>query len=282
MTNTSHHITNYLIIFVKDMSINDANSQLAHPDAQAHTDPNQEPTQSSPKKEILTIAIEIDHGAEETLHMFEGDIPGDIARQFCSDHNIDPKYASALEEQIKQNLDKANSEEEPTEGNLHDIHNQVIPEEPQKSVCTESENMVDAEEEGPIDDNIADESTNKAATKESPIKSAHKSYLGPNSSEIVGSPAKASNSANAPNENDSDKKNSNEKKNDSCAHENIISLNTSKSAEKQDRALLLYQNGLKSKEELERYSTLEKKKKNEREMEGVTWKPNISQSIKVY
>jgi hypothetical protein len=265
------------------MSINDANSQLAPPDMQAHTDPSPEPTQSPPKKEILTIAIEIDHGAEETLHMYEGDIPGDIARQFCSDHNIDPKYASALEEQIKQNLDKANSEEEPTEGNLHDIHNQVIPEEPQKSVCTESENMRDAEEEEPIDDDIADESTDKAATKESPIKSAHKSYLGPNSSEIIGSPAKAVNSTTSvPNENDANKKNSNEKKNDSGARENLISLNTSKSAEKQDRALLLYQNGLKSKEELERYSTLEKKKKNEREMEGVTWKPNISQSIKVY
>ena len=243
----------------------------------AYLNSNQSTNATTARKEILTIAIEIDQGVEENLHMYEGDDPAVLAQNFCTQHNIDAKYAPILEEQIKENLDKAVNElvenNYPVEENLNEIHNQVIAEEPQKSIITESENQLANENEdekiedethpnkaieeaNPEEEQIGEETIDKSMTKESPIKTPHKSYMG--------SDVKVIN-----------------KDEDNIANEaHNSTINSLKSKDKMDRTTMLYQLALKSKEEQEKYAEIEKKKKKEKEMEGVTWHPNIFKSIR--
>jgi len=50
--------------------------------------------------------LNIGKGRKEEIRVFEGDLPGKVALDFCQKHRLDPKIAKALEMQIKQQVDK--------------------------------------------------------------------------------------------------------------------------------------------------------------------------------
>jgi hypothetical protein len=205
---------------------------------------NNQTENSSEKKELITISIEIDSNREEIIHMYEGDTPDKIAMQFCVDNKLDTKFAASIEDQIIDGIKKF------CVPNAVEV--QVVPKEPSLSPGSRKKFKME-----PIivdEEDIADENVDQRIMKSSLIKSANTNYLG--SSEST-------------------------QKANSMTQTQSRKSSQSKSADK-NRVLWLYQSGIKARQEKEEHSTLEKRKASIKEMEGVTWRPDISKSCQVY
>jgi hypothetical protein len=202
------------------------------------------------KIELLTITINIDETHEQIMRMYDGDSPNQLAMQFCIQNKVDTKYAASIVEQISNNLAIINSQ--------NTIHrpSTLKSNSPKQTQIKKPPPMKVKEE---CDDDIADENNEQKVTKSSPIQSAHVGYLG--TSDNIQRKSPDNHNAYDP------------------ISGRISSL--SKSAEK-NRAIMLYETGMKSRQELQEHSAFEKRKASIKEMEGVTWRPDIAISNKVF
>ena len=62
------------------------------------------------KTELLIMTIEIGQGRKDTIHVFEGDEPQDLARAFCSKHNLSPSIVLPLTQNIIANIEQVLTE----------------------------------------------------------------------------------------------------------------------------------------------------------------------------
>ena len=205
-----------------------------------------QPTNAHNKTELLTIAINIDENNEQIIHMYDGDSPNKLALQFCIQNKVDTRFASSIVEQISNKLAIIK--------NQIATHQATQQSKSPKQIKDPSKIKVEEE----CEDEIADESNEQKATKSSPIQSAHIGYLG--NSDGIQKKSPDNHNAYEP------------------ISGRISSL--SKSAEK-NRAIMLYETGMKSRQEMEEHSAFEKRKASIKEMEGVTWRPDIAKSNKV-
>ena len=62
------------------------------------------------KIELLIMTIEIGQGRKDTIHVFEGDDPQELARAFCTKHNLSTSIVIPLTQNIMANIEQVLSE----------------------------------------------------------------------------------------------------------------------------------------------------------------------------
>ena len=72
--------------------------------------PEHEEEPAKTQGELLIMTIEIGNGRKDTVHVFEGDQPEDLAALFCQKHNLNSSVIFPLSENIRANMQQVLNE----------------------------------------------------------------------------------------------------------------------------------------------------------------------------